>query len=79
MKCIYYLICLNSLLTLVTAVTVRTKYGPVVGGSVTLHTGAGIDYFNAVPYAKAPVGPLRFKVSISFWFFRFRFKRSKLQ
>ena len=68
-----YIIYIFSLIKLVTAVTVRTKYGPVVGGSVTLHTGAGIDYFNAIPYAKAPVGPLRFKVSISIFVVILRF------
>ena len=39
-----------------------TKYGPVEGISVPIHTGQIIDSFMGVPYARPPVGDLRFMV-----------------
>ena len=44
---------------------VETKYGRVRGQSVYLSSGQGIDTFLGVPYAKAPVGDLRFQVYYS--------------
>ena len=46
----------------VEAVTVSTKYGNVQGQSHTLHTGITVNSFLAIPYAKPPVGNLRFAV-----------------
>ena len=43
---------------------VNTKYGPVEGISVPIHTGQVIDTFMAVPYGRPPIGDLRFMVSI---------------
>ena len=41
---------------------VSTIYGPIEGISVPIHTGQIIDSFMDVPYAKPPVGDLRFMV-----------------
>ena len=53
---IIYIACANPI--------VNTKYGPVEGISVPIHTGQFIDTFMAVPYARPPIGDLRFMVSI---------------
>ena len=54
------LVCLNSITG---NPIVSTKYGPIEGISVPIHTGQIIDSFMAVPYAKPPVGDLRFMVN----------------
>lgn len=43
---------------------VDTNYGTVRGKAITLDDGSVIDTFMAVPFAKPPVGELRFTVSI---------------
>lgn len=45
----------------------KTNYGPVMGFKMPC-TDYGYDYysFQGIPYAKPPVGPLRFKASIHF-------------
>ena len=42
---------------------VMTEFGPVEGLSIPLHTGDVIDTFLGIPFARAPVGELRFEVS----------------
>jgi carboxylesterase type B len=44
------------------AVTVETKYGKVQGQSHLLHDGSEVNSFLAIPFAKPPVGELRFAV-----------------
>ena len=46
------------------AVTVETKYGPVEGLTIPLHTGNSVNSFLAIPFAKPPVGELRWRVSV---------------
>ena len=41
---------------------VDIKYGRVRGQTVYLSSGLGINTFLSVPYAKAPLGDLRFEV-----------------
>lgn len=41
---------------------VSTKYGDVSGKSIVLHTGAVIDTYLGIPFAKPPIGELRFQV-----------------
>ena len=41
---------------------VDIKYGRVRGQTVYLSSGLGINTFLGVPYAKAPLGDLRFEV-----------------
>ena len=57
-----YLICLLSISATYANPVVDTKYGPVEGISVPIHTGQIIDSFMGVPYARPPVGDLRFMV-----------------
>ena len=45
-------------------VIVTTRYGDVVGNTLTLKDGTAVDYFYSIPYAKPPVGNLRFKVKM---------------
>ena len=45
-------------------VFVDSQYGRIVGESFTLHNGKTVNRFHGIPYAKPPVGPLRFKVSV---------------
>ena len=42
---------------------VMTEFGPVEGLSIPIHTGDVIDTFLGIPFARAPVGELRFEVS----------------
>ena len=42
---------------------VITEFGPVEGLSIPIHTGDVIDSFLGIPFARAPVGELRFEVS----------------
>ena len=42
---------------------VLTEFGAVEGISVPIHTGDVIDSFLGIPFARAPVGQLRFEVS----------------
>ena len=42
---------------------VMTEFGPVQGLSIPIHTGDVIDSFLGIPFARAPVGELRFQVS----------------
>ena len=41
---------------------VETAYGTVRGKAVALSSGSPINTYLGVPYAKAPVGDLRFQV-----------------
>ena len=41
---------------------VKTKYGYVEGKTISLHTGKKVTRFHGVPFAKPPVGDLRFRV-----------------
>ena len=43
-------------------VEVDTKYGAVEGKTVELHNGISINSFLGIPFAKAPVGDLRWQV-----------------
>ena len=45
-------------------VTVDIKYGRVQGHVVTLGTGQHVVSYLGIPYGKAPVGNLRFRVSV---------------
>ena len=64
-KCIAPCVTLFMLINLVhTNPIVNTKYGLVEGISVPIHTGQIIDSYMAVPYARPPVGDLRFRVSL---------------
>ena len=45
-------------------VIVTTRYGDVVGNTLTLKDGTPVDYFYSIPYATAPIGNLRFKVKL---------------
>jgi carboxylesterase type B len=49
---------------MVETVTVRVAQGSLRGQKVKTEAGATYYSFNAIPYAKPPVGPLRFKVSL---------------
>jgi carboxylesterase type B len=46
----------------VCGVTVDTKYGPVEGFTVPLHTGRFVNVFHGIPFAKPPVRDLRWRV-----------------
>ena len=46
-----------------TGPVVDTTYGPVLGVDVTLNSGDVIQSFMGIPFARAPVGDLRFAVS----------------
>lgn len=49
-------------------VVVKTNYGPVMG--IKMESAEhGYEYmsFQGIPYAKPPVGPLRFRASISIY------------
>ena len=45
-------------------VTVRVKQGDLKGRKATGRFGVQYYSFQGIPYAKPPVGPLRFKVGI---------------
>ena len=45
-------------------VTVSTVYGDVIGQGIPVASGKVINSFLGVPYAKPPVGDLRFTVCI---------------
>ena len=45
-------------------VVVKTLYGDVNGYSLPLEWGERLNIFAGVPYAQAPIGDLRWKVSI---------------
>lgn len=47
---------------------VETTYGPVRGAKLKTHTGKDIFTFRGIPYAKPPLGSLRFKVSSAYYF-----------
>ena len=47
-------------------VTVRVAQGSLRGQKVKTEAGVTYYSFHAIPYAKPPVGPLRFKVSLIF-------------
>ena len=51
---------------MVETVTVRVAQGSLRGQKVNTEAGATYYSFHAIPYAKPPVGPLRFKVSLRF-------------
>ena len=54
---------------------VDTTYGPVQGVDVTLNSGNVIQTFMGVPYARPPVGDLRFEVGLQYvWRHRMRWK-----
>ena len=61
-----YILCLVVAVGPLTAhgITVDTKYGPVEGLTLPLHTGRSVNSFYAIPYAKPPVGELRWRVSV---------------
>ena len=42
---------------------VQTKYGSVQGKTIPLHDGNTVNSFLGIPFARAPVGELRFMVS----------------
>lgn len=46
-----------------TSTVVKTSYGPIQGVEVTSQFGYKYAGFQGVPYGKAPIGELRFKVS----------------
>ena len=41
---------------------VDTTYGPVRGADITMNSGDVIQAFMGIPFARAPVGDLRFEV-----------------
>lgn len=41
---------------------VQTNYGPIEGKKLTLKDGKEVHAFLGVPFAKSPIGKLRFKV-----------------
>ena len=43
---------------------ITTKYGDVKGKSLRLHNGKFVTHFLGIPYAKPPIGPLRWKVRL---------------
>ena len=45
---------------------VTTKYGTIIGSNVNISEGKVIHFFTGIPFAKPPVGKLRFEVSRSF-------------
>ena len=49
---------------MVETVIVRVAQGSLKGQKVKTEVGATYYSFHAIPYAKPPVGPLRFKVSL---------------
>ena len=51
---------------MVETVTVHVAQGNLRGQKVKTEVGATYYSFHAIPYAKPPVGPLRFKVSLIF-------------
>jgi carboxylesterase type B len=51
---------------MVETVIVNVAQGDLRGQKVKTETGATYYSFHAIPYAKPPVGPLRFKVSLIF-------------
>ena len=51
---------------MVETVIVRVAQGSLRGQKVKTEAGATYYSFHAIPYAKPPVGPLRFKVSLIF-------------
>ena len=57
-------LCLVQLLRAQSNPIVNTKYGPVEGESVPIHTGQIIDSYLAIPFAKPPLDQLRFAVRI---------------
>ena len=44
-------------------VRVDTVYGPVDGQTITLEDGTEVNSFYGIPFAKPPVGDLRWRVS----------------
>lgn len=67
--CIYKIITLNILIVLCNAIFIKedpiveTKLGIVKGKTVHSRSGMPFYAFQGIPYAKPPVGDLRFKVS----------------
>ncbi len=45
-------------------VIVDTEYGKVLGKSFTLHDGNTVNRFFGIPFAKPPVGDLRWRVRL---------------
>lgn len=50
---------------------VAVKQGQLKGTIDTDLDGQPFYKFKGIPYAKPPIGPLRFKVCIQFWAFNF--------
>jgi len=48
-------------------VTVTVAQGELRGKKVTAMNGATYFSFQGIPYCKAPVGPLRFKVRLAYF------------
>ena len=42
---------------------VETKYGTIIGSNVNISDGKVAHFFTGIPFAKPPVGNLRFEVS----------------
>ena len=63
LKCIYWtiLLVIHNICCDAGPVVV-TKYGSIEGESVVLGSGAVIDSYLAVPFAKPPIDELRFEV-----------------
>ena len=63
------LFCLLFVISVTSAITVTTDYGDVIGRTVTVNNGVKVDYYYAIPYAKPPVGQLRFRVSFYYYYY----------
>ena len=50
-------------------IRVETKYGAVDGQTFLLHTGNSVNAFLSIPFAKPPLGDLRYEECIYFHFF----------
>jgi carboxylesterase type B len=48
---------------------VQTSYGPIEGKAFILNDGKEVNAFLGVPFAKPPIGNLRFKVSLELYEF----------
>lgn len=48
------------------SLVIQTTYGPVRGSKSASHLGEEVYSFRGIPYAKPPLGPLRFKVCFKF-------------
>jgi carboxylesterase type B len=53
----------NCYVNMVETVIIRVAQGSLRGQKVKTKTGGTYYSFHAIPYAKPPVGPLRFRVS----------------